>query len=240
MTETTSLYRFYAADGALLYVGITRTLLGRLKQHSGDKPWFTEVSSITTEHLDSRERALAAEKAAIIAERPRYNVTHNHGRAASAPRTGRWRWDMRDAGITRQHDLFLVPEIEGSTIVEDWPEMDGEAQLWEWVRHLRRQPDTNLSALKISWFVEDEAGCDYGYAPFQNHGALESADPLGFLATNCWPVDVRNDEMVDWYKLPLRWDARFQEAAKALDWTPGKMQQTCPLRHILGARGVML
>lgn len=74
-----ALYRFYDADGVLLYVGISKHWPERLTQHRRDKVWWTEVARIDLEPFPTREAVLEAERAAIIAERPRYNVIHNGG-----------------------------------------------------------------------------------------------------------------------------------------------------------------
>jgi hypothetical protein len=42
-------------------------------------------------------------------------------------------------------------------------------------------------------------------------------------------------EKLDWFKLPIRW-GKFAEASKALDWTPGRMQRTCPLISIMASK----
>jgi predicted GIY-YIG superfamily endonuclease len=70
------LYRHYDKDGNLLYVGISWTILQRLRQHEKGSFWFKEVDSIKLEKYSSREASLAAERKAILAERPRYNKTH--------------------------------------------------------------------------------------------------------------------------------------------------------------------
>lgn len=75
-----ALYRFYDTDGHLLYVGVTLDPSARWKTHSKDKPWWLDVANITVELYPSRSTVIDAERAAIIAERPRYNIVHNHGR----------------------------------------------------------------------------------------------------------------------------------------------------------------
>jgi predicted GIY-YIG superfamily endonuclease len=80
-----ALYRFYNAAGELLYIGITGNLGQRWDQHNAGKPWWAEVASSTVEHFDSRTAVLAAEKAAIAAERPKYNVVHNNGHSVGQP-----------------------------------------------------------------------------------------------------------------------------------------------------------
>ena len=79
-----ALYRFYDAGGTLLYVGVTLNPVSRWKQHSKDKPWWADVADIKVERHDDRRAVLAAERDAIIRERPRYNVVHNGTRAGSA------------------------------------------------------------------------------------------------------------------------------------------------------------
>jgi predicted GIY-YIG superfamily endonuclease len=72
------LYRLRAANGDLLYVGITRDFPSRLKQHYADKPWAYEIRSTEQVHIDgTRAQIEAIEKAVIIAEKPRHNKTHN-------------------------------------------------------------------------------------------------------------------------------------------------------------------
>lgn len=72
-----ALYRFYADDGALLYVGITLDPGSRWRAHRDDKPWWHHVTSITIEVHPDRAAVLDAERDAIIAEHPRHNIVHN-------------------------------------------------------------------------------------------------------------------------------------------------------------------
>lgn len=75
-------YRFFAADGSVLYIGQTSDFLNRLRTHFLCSPWWPEVDRWTREPFDSLGEALDAEIAAIRAEHPRYNRQHNRGRAA--------------------------------------------------------------------------------------------------------------------------------------------------------------
>lgn len=73
------LYRFYDADDALLYVGISLNAATRASQHRKDKSWWPDVTRMEIEHLatDIRSEAEAYERSVIVAESPRYNIVHN-------------------------------------------------------------------------------------------------------------------------------------------------------------------
>jgi hypothetical protein len=74
----TDLYRFYDADDRLLYVGISLHAAQRASEHRRDKPWWPDVARMNVEHLDGdRKTAEAAERRAIVNERPLHNVTWN-------------------------------------------------------------------------------------------------------------------------------------------------------------------
>lgn len=68
------LYRLYNRAGSLLYVGITDNVFRRWKEHSRDKPWWTEVHKFTQDWYPDRASVEAAERHAITTECPSYNV----------------------------------------------------------------------------------------------------------------------------------------------------------------------
>lgn len=74
--DTHVLYRFFDADGLLLYVGITNDPLVRFRAHGTDKSWYPRAVTATLTHFDSREELASAEWMAIQAEKPKYNRTH--------------------------------------------------------------------------------------------------------------------------------------------------------------------
>lgn len=76
MASTTQLYRHFDIAGKLLYVGISYDFLRR--SHKGSK-WFYRITTITVEHYETRELALQAETAAIITEKPLFNLHSNPG-----------------------------------------------------------------------------------------------------------------------------------------------------------------
>lgn len=73
----TALYRWYDADGHLLYIGITGNLLDRTSQHNSDSSWMEFAARAAVERYPSRPEALAAEEAAIKKEHPLFNSQHN-------------------------------------------------------------------------------------------------------------------------------------------------------------------
>lgn len=81
--QPNTLYRFYAPDGALLYIGITKDLGTRLKAHNRQKDWFVEVADVKLEHFPSRDAVEAAERAAIANENPRWNIVHKRSKGVT-------------------------------------------------------------------------------------------------------------------------------------------------------------
>ena len=71
------LYRHFNQSEELLYVGISVSAMLRLGQHCAVSPWFKDISRVMIETFPTREDALAAEKAAIKTERPKFNTQHN-------------------------------------------------------------------------------------------------------------------------------------------------------------------
>jgi predicted GIY-YIG superfamily endonuclease len=72
------IYRAYAADGDLLYIGRTIDPNMRLAKHYQSSPWVAEVMEWEFQPIPRNWYAMcAAERAAIEAEHPRYNVQWN-------------------------------------------------------------------------------------------------------------------------------------------------------------------
>ena len=69
-----ALYRLYARDGALLYVGVTEDLKTRFSQHAANKSWWKDVARKTVAWYPNRVAAEAAEDMAVRIESPRHNV----------------------------------------------------------------------------------------------------------------------------------------------------------------------
>lgn len=73
----TSVYKYYDANGVLIYVGITRQASSRNRQHNADKEWWRFVESQKVEHLPSRLCARNRERDLILLHRPPFNRVHN-------------------------------------------------------------------------------------------------------------------------------------------------------------------
>jgi hypothetical protein len=76
------LYRHFAADGALLYVGVSLSTVHRLSGHKKHSHWFADIARVEIQSFESRAAALTAECEAVKKERPRHNIHH--------------RWSLRD------------------------------------------------------------------------------------------------------------------------------------------------
>lgn len=80
--HSSTVYRLFAVDGTLLYIGISDRPDFRLDDHRQQKDWWRHVKRVTLTEYPTRALAEAAEAAAIQAERPLHNVVHNQDRTA--------------------------------------------------------------------------------------------------------------------------------------------------------------
>lgn len=104
--DRTALYRYFDADGGLLYIGISNDPDFRWKDHlygSSRRNWPSEAVRRTVEWHDSRPLALKAETDAIKAERPRHNGTHNYDDAPFDPSS----WDK----VTARHKVPAIAAL---------------------------------------------------------------------------------------------------------------------------------
>ena len=69
-----SVYRCFGATGRLLYIGSTSQHLRRLTTHKTQSPWWPEVASTSRTRYPSIVEARIAERRAIKAELPLYNI----------------------------------------------------------------------------------------------------------------------------------------------------------------------
>lgn len=73
-TYRCALYRFYDADRALLYVGISCNLPNRWDWHRCRTTWYSTARFVAVSFYPERRDALRAESATIRAQSPAFNV----------------------------------------------------------------------------------------------------------------------------------------------------------------------
>lgn len=212
--EPHALYRFFGAGGTLLYIGITNEIPRRLKQHSGDKPWWLGVSSITVEHYPSREAVLEAERRAIITEKPLYNDQHN--------RAGRWpKVETTVETVVKTvevHTDVLVPVcMECDNAIDDW--CDG-------LLHIPHREVNRAQREWREWNEKPQGGYIEGLmampdvVPWQVHCRacnphVDASD--GGLCPGCYAISI--NECRSWRAL-LRWTSHLADKSwlGVTDW----------------------
>lgn len=102
----TSLYRFYDAQGRLLYVGITQRGRGRFHDHEADKAWWIDVATAAVDHYPTRAAAAIAERRAITRECPMHNTVH----ADTRPPDVR---PLTPPSVSRPPKARAVPRVPG-------------------------------------------------------------------------------------------------------------------------------
>lgn len=75
--STASVYRLWATDGTLLYVGMSKDPAVRLKAHRAAGGWARHIASMTAEAPIDREEAVLRERRAIVDEEPVFNSHHS-------------------------------------------------------------------------------------------------------------------------------------------------------------------
>jgi predicted GIY-YIG superfamily endonuclease len=135
------LYRFVDGLGQLLYVGITKNPAARLRRHGTDQIWWEQVTTIHLQRFGNRQQLLAAEKHAILHERPIYNKQCNY----AEPSNGEF--DIVPCPVCGR-DSFYRSVMEryyhlwGDDNIECWVALSTEEVLAPFVdRHGREIPD---------------------------------------------------------------------------------------------------
>lgn len=82
-----AVYRPYAADGLLLYAGVTKNFGQRWQQQASQKSWWLQMTRMIVDWYDNEEAAVRAEQDAIDNEHPRHNVarTNRNYRSSRVP-----------------------------------------------------------------------------------------------------------------------------------------------------------
>lgn len=134
-----TLYRFYAADDTLLYVGLTINPGQRLTNHARKKEWWSNVAEIRLEQHDSHADLVAAEREAIKVEKPLHNVIHNGRPRVIAHPTRLYKgMEIGDAyGLALHNGTFLI------CLIEDGDEQGVDVIPW--------MPTNELFAGAVRW-----------------------------------------------------------------------------------------
>lgn len=150
MNGKISVYRHYDSSGALLYVGLTRTFVGRHLNHSASSKWADRIARITVDLYSDPIEAAEAERRAQCEEAPLYNTPTVLMSDVEALRVGKrpghagfgrppsigYTLAQADAIIASWHD---VPRRPPSDVARETDRLlslpDGTIQTW-WVRDL--------------------------------------------------------------------------------------------------------
>ena len=108
------LYRLYAVDGTLLYIGMTGRIKERLRSHAKHRPWWDEVHGCRLERSGSRGALIKAERSAIRAEKPARNVANTKFKTTSSAKRVQSACCLEDV----QRDLAQVCEELASSADE--------------------------------------------------------------------------------------------------------------------------
>ena len=103
----TWLYRYYDADGDLLYVGISNEPNTRMTRHATAE-WFITAVATFYECFPLRRLAEAAEEMAIAAEDPIYNVVRRHCGHVSA-HDANWYFDETGGALVGRDRYWSSP-----------------------------------------------------------------------------------------------------------------------------------
>lgn len=103
----TAVYRFFDANGDLLYLGITHDLDERWKAHERNQPWWLDVARREFTWCDTRPEAELIEVTATAAEKPRYD--------RSGKRTAGGEWDDRLTVETERAMQAITDDIDDGT-----------------------------------------------------------------------------------------------------------------------------
>lgn len=147
------LYRHFATDGELLYIGISLSAFRRLRQHQQHASWFDRIARVEIQPFPSRGEALVAERAAIASEHPAHNLMHVPGRRrvqrASRPQTDGLRLHGWRIQRKERFAMIYAPNQECTTVCTDHRD---PRMLQMAIGHLRRKgaPEAIWKSLSAS------------------------------------------------------------------------------------------
>ena len=118
MTQSINLYRHFDSGGALLYVGVSLSAVGRLASHQRQSGWAPDIARVEIETLPDRASALRAEKEAIANESPQFNIMHQAKRPLVANDTSGGKTLVEKIQLSRLplKDLAKLAEVDYQTM----------------------------------------------------------------------------------------------------------------------------
>jgi hypothetical protein len=142
----------------------------------------------------------------------------------------KWRLQSRRSDHCKVTELYLYPELDCSSCVDDVHPASGEEQLRYYCDYIQRRYRQwwDADAVPIYWSVMgdgDGFGCEQ--APFHRGEEFGDRDVLTYYYP---PVNLRTGEQVNWYRLPVI-NKRFPEFAAALGWLPSPDVRPATLNH---------
>jgi hypothetical protein len=157
----TDLYRFFDANGRLLYVGISLHAAQRASDHRRDKDWWSDVARMDVEHQADRQTALKAELLAIRTEHPIHNIIGATVTPTATPATIPWRCQDcqrqipigKEQGYVQlnQNDMWICvcKSCDGGSSSRYWIDaarIHDIADIQQWTNHL----------FEKNWFWPDD------------------------------------------------------------------------------------
>jgi len=126
-----ALYRWYDENHNLLYVGISRSLMSRIKDHQDNSHWVWSAKYVTVEWYETRFEVEVAEKVAIKYENPKHNITYQSHR----------KYDLAESWIQgqikkKEQEIYLLKQKLAFT-QECLERADLLAQVWKGLHELR-------------------------------------------------------------------------------------------------------
>lgn len=184
------LYRWWRADGTLLYVGKSVSLFARIAAHRKSSEFFAAAATMTIQRLESEAELAVAEVQAIRDEHPLFNVMHN-----------------RNGGIPKM--LLPAPAPE-QTVASHWVTIDADQiHVGDVVRHtfddevmLQGIVDDDLYECDehdeddetcVGWIIWTDSGsvelshaADFGLGTLEKWLSLDSEDTTKDRVFSAW------------------------------------------------------
>ena|ERR1039457_2693529 len=141
----TALYRCFAVDGSLLYVGVSGNLCLRFRAHARSSHWWGLADRKTVALFLTRRDALDAETAAIEREQPLHNIARPAPKCIHSARPS-------CRPVAHLRDLFTQAGLATDGSVAGCLGMDRSTV--NRVMHWRQRPSSKFMAQVLAAFPE--------------------------------------------------------------------------------------